>query len=516
MVLRLPQDFSADLLAGRVAQAQLLLDARRSNSALMAQGYAAAIVGSFAQDLHPGRTPPLVLLTRDWFNPTLESTWFILPGLVCILSLIMSLLISALSLARERELGTFEQLLVTPLRPAEILVGKALPGIIVGLINANIVIAAALLWFRLPFRGNLALLEAMLLLYTLAGVGIGLVLSSFARTQQQAMLGVFVFASPMIVLSGYAAPVENMPPLAELASRVDPVRYMLVIARGLFLQDMPLAVVLRAGLADGADRGGDADRGGLRGTPRGKLGSPLRPRRQKMNDAPTISEAPSLDGKAIAELAEQLNQLLHLRTFPIGMKLFEDLDAMANVPGLRRPPRGKTFSTCQLVTQARMAGFTLGITTENIPSFSSCSSVIGLDAPGEIYTSGRKMEGVWFENREAAAAHQAGMPRVPPGRYHGMVVSPLRTARLDPPDICLFYGNPAQMILFINGLQWRSYRRYDFSITGESACADSWGHALKTREVSAVDPVLCGAPLRRCGRRGDADGLPARRPRSAR
>ena len=126
-----------------------------------------------------------------------------------------------------------------------------------------------------------------------------------------------------------------------------------------------------------------------------------------MNDAPTLADAPPLDGKAIAELAEQLNQLLRLRTFPIGMKLFEDLEAMADVPGLRRPPKGKTFSTCQLVTQARMAGFTLGITTENIPAFSYCSSVIGLDAPGEIYTSGRKMEGVWFENREAAAAHQA-------------------------------------------------------------------------------------------------------------
>ena len=94
--------------------------------------------------------------------------------------------------------------------------------------------------------------------------------------------------------------------------------------------------------------------------------------------------------------------------------------------------------------------------------------MIGLDEVGEVYTSGRKMEGVWFENREAAAAHQAGMSRVPPGRYHGMAVSPLRTGRLDPPDICLFYGNPAQMILFINGLQWRSYKRYDFSITGES------------------------------------------------
>jgi ABC-2 type transport system permease protein len=185
-----------------------------------------------------------VVLTRDWFNPTLESTWFILPGLVCILSMIMALLISALALARERELGTFEQLLVTPLRPAEILIGKALPGIIVGMIDANIVLAAALLWFRLPFRGNVLLLEAMLVLYTLAGVGIGLVLSSFARTQQQAMLGVFVFASPMIVLSGYAAPVENMPRIIEVLSRADPIRYMLVIARGLFLQDMPLDVVL--------------------------------------------------------------------------------------------------------------------------------------------------------------------------------------------------------------------------------------------------------------------------------
>ncbi len=243
-VLHLPQHFSADLLAGRTAPAQLLVDARRSNTALMVQGYAGSIVATYAQFVQPGRTP-LVLLTRDWFNPTLESTWFILPGLVCVLSMIMALLISALSLARERELGTFEQLLVTPLRPFEILIGKAVPGVIVGLIDANIVIAAALLWFRLPFRGDLALLEAMLVLYMSSGVGIGLALSSFAHTQQQAMLGVFVFASPMIVLSGYAAPVENMPHIVELISRADPVRYMLVVARGLFLQDLPLSVALQ-------------------------------------------------------------------------------------------------------------------------------------------------------------------------------------------------------------------------------------------------------------------------------
>lgn len=211
-----------------------------------------------------------------------------------------------------------------------------------------------------------------------------------------------------------------------------------------------------------------------------------------MNDvtqaSPHGARTPALDGRAVAELAEQLTNLLRLRTLPIGMKLFEDLDAMARVPGLRRPPKGRIFSTCQLVTQARIAGFTLGITTENIPGHSSCSSVIGLDAPGEIYTSGRKMEGVWFDNREAAAAHQTGMSRVPPGCYHGLVVSPLRSGRLDPPDICLFYANPAQMTLFINSLQWKQYRRYDFSITGESACADSWGHALKTRAVSLSIP----------------------------
>lgn len=240
-VLHLPQNFSADRLAGRPAQAQLLLDARRSNTALLVQGYAASIVAGFAA----GRSP-IAVVTRDWFNPTLESQWFILPGLVAVLSMMMAMLVSALSLARERELGTFEQLLVTPLRPGEILVGKALPGMIVGLVNADIVIAAAWLWFGVPFRGSLALLEALLAVYMLVAVGIGLVISSITRTQQQAMLGVFVLASPMVVLSGYAAPVENMPALVEWLGRADPVRWMLIITRGLFLQDMPVALALQA------------------------------------------------------------------------------------------------------------------------------------------------------------------------------------------------------------------------------------------------------------------------------
>jgi ABC-2 type transport system permease protein len=244
-VLHLPRTFSADILAGRHAQVQLLIDARRSNTALMVQGYATAIIAAFSTELHPDQSAPLVILTRDWFNPNLESQWFILPGLVAILSMMMAMLVSALSLARERELGTFEQLLVTPLRPAEILVGKALPGMIVGWIDANIVIAAALIWFHVPFLGSMIMMQAMLVLYMLAGVAIGLVISSIAHTQQQAMLGVFVIASPMVVMSGYAAPVENMPALVAFLGLADPIRWMLLIARGLFLQDLPASLVFQ-------------------------------------------------------------------------------------------------------------------------------------------------------------------------------------------------------------------------------------------------------------------------------
>lgn len=238
-VLHIPQRFSADMLAGRQAQVQLLIDARRSNTALMIQGYAGSIVADYAG----GRSPVLVQ-TRDWFNPTLESRWFILPGLVAILSMLMSMLVSALSLARERELGTFEQLLITPLRPAEILIGKALPGVIVGWIDANMMIVAALLWFRVPFLGSMLVLQAVLPVYMLVGVAIGLVISSIAHTQQQSMLGVFIIALPMVVLSGYAAPVENMPDIVEFLGRADPIRWMMIITRGLFLQDLPFGIVL--------------------------------------------------------------------------------------------------------------------------------------------------------------------------------------------------------------------------------------------------------------------------------
>ncbi len=190
----------------------------------------------------------------------------------------------------------------------------------------------------------------------------------------------------------------------------------------------------------------------------------------------------------IREAAEKLVEMLRIRTIPFGMKLFEDADEMRAIPGLRTPGDGLMFTTCQLATQVRTAGFTLGIVRDNLRPGASCGANIGLEPVPEALASGEKMTGVWFSNREAAAAHQEQMPRVAPGRYSGLAASPLRSGRLDPPDICLFYASPGQMILFINGLQYHEYRRYDFTVTGESACADSWGRALSTRQTSLALP----------------------------
>ncbi len=203
-----------------------------------------------------------------------------------------------------------------------------------------------------------------------------------------------------------------------------------------------------------------------------------------------MAESQSFDASRLSELGAGLADLLRLRTLPVALKLYEDPAALDDIERLRRPPDSRWHTTCQLVTQARWAGVTLGIVKDNVMPGSNCGGVIGLDTPSEDHLSGRQMTGVWFENQKAAKAHQDGMPRVPTGKYKALVVSPLRAARLDDPDTVLFYGTPGQMILFINGLQWKNYKRYDFSITGESACADSWGRALKTGETCLSLPCF--------------------------
>lgn len=203
-----------------------------------------------------------------------------------------------------------------------------------------------------------------------------------------------------------------------------------------------------------------------------------------------MTNAVLFDGSALKDLGARLAELLRLRTLPFGMKLFADPAEMAGVQGLRRPREGRRFTLCQLVTQCRISGLTLGVTADNLLPGGNCGAIPGLNQVGEDYVSGKRMDGAWFGNREAARMHQEGIPRLAPGSTGALVMSPLRTARLTAPEITLFYGTPAQMILFINGLQWKRYKRFEFTVTGETACADSWGRALKNREPALSIPCF--------------------------
>ena len=244
LVVHVAETFSADLIAGRPAKVQFVVDGRSSNTALIVLGYANRIVATFNRDwaIANGRPlPPASLVARAWFNTTLDSQWFFVPGIVALLTLVVTMVVTALSVAREREMGTFEQLLVTPLRPTEILIGKSVPALVIGLVEGGAIIAVGVFWFGVPLRGDLGLLYAGLVLYLLAVTGVGLMISSISRTQQQAILGAFLFVVPAIILSGFATPIANMPVLIQDLTLIDPMRYFLIIVRGIFLEDPPAA-----------------------------------------------------------------------------------------------------------------------------------------------------------------------------------------------------------------------------------------------------------------------------------
>lgn len=188
-----------------------------------------------------------------------------------------------------------------------------------------------------------------------------------------------------------------------------------------------------------------------------------------------------------AKLTDDLNRLLRLRTTPIGMKLFATKAEMEAIPRIRRPT--EVHTTDQIVAQAARLGWTVGITAEDLVG-AQCSTVIGLSPRDERWLSGKNMAGVWFGTIEDSAAHQAAMDVVEFGKYEAMAVSPITSGRLDPPDICLIYATPGQMIIFINGLQFTGYRKFEWSVVGESSCADSWGRALKTGEPSLSIPCF--------------------------
>jgi len=247
LVLHVGPRFSSDPLRGRAAPLQAIVDGRNSNTALLVLNYVNQIVAQFSSDWAAREgwaAPPAHLETRAWFNPNLESQWFFVPGIIGLLTLVVTMLVTALSVAREREQGTFDQLLVTPLRPGEILLGKALPGLLIGLVEATAIILVATLWFRVPLLGHLWTLYAGLALFLLSAIGVGLMISSLAVTQQQGLLGAFLFLVPSIILSGFATPIANMPVAVQYLTYLNPMRYFLVVLRGTFLQGTPFALLL--------------------------------------------------------------------------------------------------------------------------------------------------------------------------------------------------------------------------------------------------------------------------------
>ena len=246
LVVHVGPRFTHDLLSGGSAPLQVIVDGRNSNTALIALNYVGGIVDGFNQQWAlaaglPG--PPVHLETRAWFNPNLESRWFFLPGIAGVITLLVTLLVTALSVAREREQGTFDQLLVTPLRPIEILLGKALPGFIIGVAEATVIILVATLWFGIPLLGSLVALYVGLGVFLLSAVGVGLMISSLAVTQQQGLLDAFLFMVPAIILSGFATPIANMPQAVQYITLLDPLRYFLIIVRSLFLEGVSLSVL---------------------------------------------------------------------------------------------------------------------------------------------------------------------------------------------------------------------------------------------------------------------------------
>ncbi|MCH2337193.1 MAG: DUF169 domain-containing protein [Pseudomonadales bacterium] len=188
-----------------------------------------------------------------------------------------------------------------------------------------------------------------------------------------------------------------------------------------------------------------------------------------------------------SQIVADLNRFLRLRTTPIGMKMFETVKDMEAIPRIRRP--SDVHTTDQIVGQACRNGWTVGITAEDLVG-AQCQAVIGLAPRSDEWLSGNNMAGVWYETKEESSKHQHAMDVVPYGAFEAMAVSPLASGRLSPPDICLIYATPAQMILFINGLQWTGYKKLEWGCVGESACADSWGRALATGEPSLSIPCF--------------------------
>jgi ABC-2 type transport system permease protein len=262
MAISIPANFGQAVTANRRATLQIVADGTDSNSTGVAMGYAQTLIAGYTQDLaaesirrQPDATSatagPLVRPEiRVWFNPRLESRDFMIPGIIALLLLVVTTNLSAMAIVREKEVGTLEQLSVTPLARWELITGKLLPYAAIGIIDVVLVLVVAIYWFEIPMRGSIALLFGMCVIYLMSTLGLGLFVSTISRTQQQAMMtSIFFFLMPMIYLSGFIFPIENMPTWIQPFTYLIPLRYFLVIVRGIFLKGVGLEVLWPQALA---------------------------------------------------------------------------------------------------------------------------------------------------------------------------------------------------------------------------------------------------------------------------
>jgi ABC-2 type transport system permease protein len=247
LVVKIDPQFERRLMSGQSPDIQLIADGRNSNTAGTAMGYVGSIVQQFnARWAHDHGLPaaPVQIVTRAWYNPNLETRWFMIPGMIGTLTLIQTMLLTAMSVAREREQGTFDQLLVTPFRPYEIMAGKALPSMLVGTIQATGVLLVAQLWFHIPFAGSYLTLYSGLFLFLLAAVGIGLLISAVAATMQQAMLYSLLLIMPFSLLSGLTTPISSMPTAVRYLTAANPLSYVIDITRRVYLEGAGLDLLV--------------------------------------------------------------------------------------------------------------------------------------------------------------------------------------------------------------------------------------------------------------------------------
>lgn len=252
MGVHIPRGFAADIARGRPTTVQLLVDGASANTANVALGYATQIVGRFGMQRGaqiaaragvPTMSAGVDFAVRVWYNPNLESRAYNVPAVMGNIVMLMTLLLTSLAVVRERELGTLEQLMVSPLRAGELILGKTLPSVLVGMFDVVLITVVALLWFRIPFEGSFLVLGAASLLFVLSGIGVGLLISTVSNTQQEAFMSMFMFFMPALMLGGMMFPVENMPHWVQTLTWIDPLRHYLVIVRGVFLRGAGWSIV---------------------------------------------------------------------------------------------------------------------------------------------------------------------------------------------------------------------------------------------------------------------------------